>query len=78
VVICVDKGNELRLGLNIWSMLSRSWRAASGASTGVFPRVTTCLGSHTALVGLKGRKLPVASQGGNMDYGNKLSHVFLQ
>ena len=37
------------------SMLSRSCRASSGASTGVLPRETTCFGPHTEAAGIATR-----------------------
>ncbi len=46
----------------VTSILSRSCRASSGASTGVLPFFTLCLGPRTAVAGLKGMTPPVASQ----------------
>ena len=43
-------------------MLSRSWRASSGASTGVLPRLTLWAGPRTEAAGLVGITWPITSQ----------------
>jgi hypothetical protein len=44
------------------SMLSRSCRVCSAVSTGVLPRLTTCVGPRTAWAGLVARIWPTTSQ----------------
>ena len=47
-------------------MLSSSCRACSSVSTGVLPRLTTCLGPRTAWAGLMARTWPTTSQSNSM------------
>ena len=47
-------------------------RASSGASTGVLPRFTTCVGPRTASAGLTGTTWPITSQSNSMPDGREV------